>query len=186
MRKTCTKCAEEKDISLFSKSKTHAGGYSTWCKACHKQRRSETQSKYYAKNAEWKRKNKERVAEYGRAYRQLDDQKEKAAKRTKRWVKANPSHASALWASMKSARKAATPFWADFNIINFLYATRLYMQQDTQTDWHVDHVVPIKGKRVSGLHVHFNLRVVPARFNLQKSNKFLIGESGCWARAVRE
>lgn len=172
MLKACTKCGSEKDISLFSRSKSHAGGYSTWCKACHKQRRTETQSKYYAKQARWKKENKERVADYGRAYRQSEDQKAKANARTKRWVEQNKGRASALWASMKDARRTATPSWADFNFINFLYATRLYMQKETNTEWHVDHVVPVKGKRVSGLHVHFNLRVVPAKYNLQKSNKF--------------
>lgn len=172
MNKTCTKCGQEKVIDLFSRSKSHAGGYSTWCKDCHKARRSETQSKYYGKKAEWRAKNADRYAKFLNEYRQRDDQKAKANARRKRWVDENRGRASSLWASMKEARRKATMQWSDFGVINFLYATRLYMTRETGEEWHVDHVVPVKGANVSGLHVHQNLRLVPAKFNLSKSNKF--------------
>jgi len=44
-------------------------------------------------------------------------------------------------------------------------------EQLTGIQWHVDHVVPLKGKEVSGLHIWSNLAVIPKGDNLRKGNK---------------
>ena len=41
----------------------------------------------------------------------------------------------------------------------------------TKIEWHVDHVIPLKGKDVSGLHIWSNLAVIPKVENLRKGNK---------------
>lgn len=41
--------------------------------------------------------------------------------------------------------------------------------------WHVDHVIPLRGKKVSGLHVHTNLQLLPGVENVRKNNRFIPG-----------
>lgn len=42
----------------------------------------------------------------------------------------------------------------------------------TGLDWHVDHIIPLKGRKVCGLHVWNNFAVIPATLNKRKSNSF--------------
>ena len=42
----------------------------------------------------------------------------------------------------------------------------------TKIKWHVDHIIPLKGTLVSGLHIWNNLRVIPKQLNLAKGNYY--------------
>jgi hypothetical protein len=63
--------------------------------------------------------------------------------------------------------RKATPLWADLDAIEKIYKQRKLGE-------HVDHIIPLKGKNVSGLHVAENLRIIPASENLKKRNKLLL------------
>lgn len=187
--KTCTKCGETKPLSEFHSDSSKVGGYRNDCKPCVLARRAEyvrnNKEKVYASDLASKRKHSAKKninskAHYARHrekvlanqrlyYERIKDRKKTYAQEY--FIK-NKAAFTARVAKRRAATQNATPAWADFNIIQFLYVTRLYLTQETGFEWHVDHVVPLQGRYVCGLHVHNNLRVVPATDNLRKSNSF--------------
>lgn len=75
-------------------------------------------------------------------------------------------------ARRRARKRMAMPAWADLNAIRAIYRDAKKRIKETGMAWHVDHIIPLAGKNVCGLHVHWNLQVIPAEDNLKKSNKF--------------
>lgn len=77
-------------------------------------------------------------------------------------------------ASKYRARKHAAcipdPFGDSF--IKVIYLACEAITASTGIEHHVDHIVPLQGESVSGLHVWWNLQIIPAKENLSKSNKW--------------
>lgn len=65
----------------------------------------------------------------------------------------------------------ATPEWADLDAIRALYKLAAELSKSSGVKQHVDHMVPLKGRGVCGLHVEYNLQVVPWLDNLKKGNR---------------
>lgn len=68
-------------------------------------------------------------------------------------------------AKRRAATLNRTPKWSDISSIEEFY-------KNCPEGYHVDHIIPLQGKNVSGLHVLKNLQYLPARDNLSKGNKF--------------
>jgi hypothetical protein len=68
-----------------------------------------------------------------------------------------------------------TPAWDPHaHLIIAKYQLANMLSQASGIPHHVDHIIPLQGKKVSGLHVFSNLRVIPGSDNVKKSNKFPI------------
>lgn len=85
--------------------------------------------------------------------------------------KASGKHAQSMKRRELAERKAV-PSWHDNKKTEQVYAYARFLR-DAGIDCHVDHIVPLRGKNVCGLHVHNNLRIVMADKNMKKSNKLL-------------
>lgn len=67
------------------------------------------------------------------------------------------------------------PKWANPKLIERYYVEARRLTQLTGIKHHVDHIVPLKGRLVCGLHVETNLRVITAIENLRKRDKLIEG-----------
>lgn len=69
-------------------------------------------------------------------------------------------------ASVRAKKLNRTPVWADLDKIKKIY-------KECPEGYHVDHIIPLQGILVSGLHVEYNLQYLTAEENIKKSNTFL-------------
>lgn len=147
-----------------------------------------TKESKLAKAREWKRKNKEKVKAYNEAWRKANPnyskeyhsipehkERENELKRLKRKRKPKKSKEERLEHKRrrhnaetirhKAEKLKRTPPWADIEAIKQFYL-------NCPEGYEVDHIIPLRGKNVSGFHTLENLQYLKSEVNRKKSNKF--------------
>lgn len=157
---------------------------------------------YYLKNIdaikEYKRNNKDKIKAYSKEYwqRNKDDKefrkkenartlawyhtnfekiKEKKYFRDKEWRNKNKHIINSFTAKRRVVKLQRMPKWLteeQKKQIKAMYTLATSLNKSTGVQWHVDHIIPLQGKNVSGLHVPENLQVIQGSLNNRKKNKF--------------
>ena len=130
-----------------------------------KERCRQLNKKLYTKDPETKK-------EKNQIYRKENPEYFKKA--NKKWKAKNPHKQLAYNGKRRAAKLLRTPKWLTSDDLFFIEEAYHLAKLRTETlsiQYHVDHILPLQGKKVSGLHVPNNLQVIPAKINLQKSNK---------------
>lgn len=165
--KTCRKCNTTKPVSDYNKSPNTRDGLQSTCRVCQKEANRQSylrrQDEVKARNAAYKAEHPEVYVKARRKWKLANRDKERQA--IKEWFANNPSMRKAYGANRRAALMQRTPLWADLTAVAKIYETCPEGHQ-------VDHIVPLQGELVSGLHVEYNLQHLPAAENAAKCNKF--------------
>ena len=157
--KICSTCKIEKALDEFRTRKMNRHcktGISSQCKECER-----------TFNREYHRKHKELIAKRKTETNALLYMKKRSSILAKvaEYQKENPFTVIAAVAKRRSAKLKATPMWADLEAISRFYA-------ECPDGMTVDHIVPLRGKTVCGLHVENNLQYLTSPENSRKGARW--------------
>ena len=124
---------------------------------------------------EWATANPDKRAQSIKKWREENRDQHNAVNRD--WNARNKPKKAALEAKRRAAILQRTPNWLtddDLWIIEEAYDLAALRTQTFGFAWHVDHVIPLQGRKVSGLHVPENLQVIPGSDNVKKHNSYTV------------
>ena len=187
--KQCSKCSLNKSVSEFYKDRNGKEGFRSSCKKCdicrvsnynsnNLEKHAALQKKYYKNNTEVVKATIARYRKTDKFYSNsvywpslsLEYQREASLK----FTRLNPGYHSYYATRRKNRIKQATPQWLtkeDLELIKDFYREAQRISEETGVRHHVDHIIPLHGENVSGLHVPNNLQILTEKENLSKGNK---------------
>lgn len=122
-----------------------------------------------AKNRRWQTENAEAFSSQKKAYYRANKAKVQAARLV--WLEENRHVVRHHNAKRKKLIRQATPAWVDMEAIKAVYAEAERLEREAGTPYHVDHIIPLQGENVCGLHVPWNLQPLTAAANISKKNR---------------
>jgi len=124
---------------------------------------------------DWESKNSHKRYEIKKRW--SESNRDKCRQSERKWRKNNPGKARMLAKIWRIKRREAMPEWVNKKHVQDFYDTVAILNQTCgctspgKTAFHVDHIIPLRHPDVCGLHVPWNLQVLPAGINIAKSNK---------------
>lgn len=119
--------------------------------------------KYAAAEKQYRARISEKAVAKSRAWRLANPERNKENKR--RWNKNNLAYRCAKTAERSARLKMATPGWYEWEIVELVYLEAAHRGLE------VDHIIPLTGKTVCGLHVHTNMQLLTRSENARKNNR---------------
>ena len=196
--KVCSKCSISKPIEEFylSPTKWNPNYRRSRCIPCV---RDSNKQWWGGRGRDWRIENKDRVTEYRDSYNreyyaknrevilvQKQEYQKRSADKIKQYRTVNAARISIqqaeylqrnkeLFNEKKARRRAAkiqaTPQWYNPTLTRAVYLEAKERSKKDGIQHHVDHIVPLQHELVCGLHVHYNLQVLPGKTNLSKGNR---------------
>lgn len=185
--KNCTnkncKQVNPQSLDYFSKKKGSKDGLRYLCKKCDYERIQEyykdnpDKKKAHVKKSRVKHTEKYRAADKVRnkAYLGKPENNKKHAELCSKWKKDNPGKCNAISAKYHASKLQRTPPWLTklhYQQIEIFYDAAAKLSKEFGILMEVDHIIPLQGENISGLHVPWNLQVISKSQNCQKKNKF--------------
>lgn len=152
----------EKNNAYYQRKKDHYAEY----RDVHKDRIKESKRLHYQHN-------KTTITQMHREYWKATRDKRKAARKV--WEASNKHVLTFLKSKRRAAKLLRTPSWhtkEHDDQIKKIYADCRALNATSTIQYHVDHIVPLLGKTVCGLHVPWNLAIITAEENMRKNNKY--------------
>jgi hypothetical protein len=171
MMKLCKQCKIEKDILLFNKDKHSKDGYCYTCSECQKIKYHLNKDNKLKRQRERYLEKRHEILERQKAYNMKN--KVSRYKYRKDHYSRNKDAALSYWSKRRAIKLNATPKWLTkdhFEEIKDFYTAAVMFKLYTGVEYQVDHIVPLQGKNVCGLHVPWNLCILTESENKRKGN----------------
>ena len=174
--KTCSECKITKPLFEFHKNKRRHDGYHEYCKACRKVQyyRRDRESAISRSASRYANNKEDCLSKMAERYQKIREQKQAYGRNH---YANNKYKYKARSAQRKADVRRATPNWFsddDAWMIREAYELAQLRKEATGIDWDVDHVIPLRGKIVCGLHVPTNIAVIPRKLNNYKRAKYVV------------